>query len=200
MDGTPRGLHLLDTMVELIGSGGLEAVTMRRVAAAANVSPAQVQYYFTTKDQLVAAAFRHVTDNVVRQVRSIDLPADTLDALRHVLALWLPLTESQARDARVWLSFTAAAATSPTLREIAVEVDDSLRRWFTDLLRAGQRRGDIEPELDPEMAATLLLAVVDGLVTQSLVLPSEQRAPLLDAALNTHLSTLRPASAPERMK
>lgn len=49
--------QILDAVLEVAAGRGLEAVTVRSVAERAGVSPAQVQYYFRTKDQMLVSAF-----------------------------------------------------------------------------------------------------------------------------------------------
>ncbi len=72
----------------------------------------------------------------------------------------------------MWLAFTAAAATSP------------------NLLRRAQAAGDLDPGIDVDVEAALLLAVIDGLVLQALALPAAERAEVLLGGLDTHLSRL----------
>jgi AcrR family transcriptional regulator len=45
-------VHVLEAVIDVIAERGLEAATMRNVAAAAGISLAQVQYYFHSKDNL----------------------------------------------------------------------------------------------------------------------------------------------------
>ena len=179
-------MHVLEAVVDVIAERGLEAATMRNVAAAAEISLAQVQYYFRSKDDLVAAAFQHVTESFDTKLATVDLSGPARKVLREALELWLPIDESRARDARVWLAFSAAAATSPALQEIAAATDNELRVAFARLLDAAAADGEL-----PEVSDTaLLLAVVDGLVIQGLALPEYARPQFLITSLNAHLTRL----------
>ncbi|MGQ0841956.1 TetR/AcrR family transcriptional regulator [Actinokineospora sp.] len=185
-----RGAHLLDAVVEVVADGGITAVSMRSVAAAAGVSLAQVQYYFRSKDELVAAAFEHVSEGVEGRAADLDTSGPPRMVLRRLLELWLPSTAERARDARVWVAFTAAAMTSAPLREINTRIDRDLRAGFSGLLRQAQATGDLDPALDPDVHAAVLLAVVDGLVTQAVLAPEDGRADLAARGLDAHLSRL----------
>jgi AcrR family transcriptional regulator len=188
---TPRrGAHVLDAALRVIAEDGFAALSMRTVATAAGVSLAQVQYYFRSKDELLAAAFEHVSADVVDRARQVDTAGPTREVLRALLHVWLPLDEQRERAARVWLAFTAAAATSPTLGPSNAALDADLRTGFTELLREAQTSGELPADRDPDLESALLLAVVDGLVVQSLALPAERRAALLVEALDTHLNRL----------
>ena len=163
---------------------------MRNVAAAAKISLAQVQYYFRSKDELVAAAYQSVTELFDLKLATVDLSGPPRRVLRQALELWLPLDEPRARDARVWLAFSAAAATSPILKEIAAATDIELRTAFARLLDAAAAEGQLPEVADTETEAALLLAVVDGLVVQGLALPEDLRAKFLSDSLDTHLNRL----------
>jgi AcrR family transcriptional regulator len=157
------------------------------VAATAGVSPAQVQHYFRSKDELVAAAFEHVGEGVEQRAREVDR-SGLREVLRRLLHLWLPLDEARTRAARVWLAFTSAAATSIVLQSMNAATDRGRRADFAGLRTEVVVRGNLATSVDVDVEAALLLAVVDGLVVQSLVLPEAQRADLLIAAIDTHLS------------
>ncbi|WP_133805112.1 TetR/AcrR family transcriptional regulator [Kribbella caucasensis] len=185
-----RGVHVLAAVLEVIADRGLEAATLRTVAAAAGISLAQVQYYFRSKDELVAAAYRHLTERFDEKLATIDLSGPPRKVLREALDLWLPLDEERARDARVWLAFSAAAATSTPLRQIAAATDTELRFAFARLLDAAIADGELAEVADTEAEAALLLAVVDGLVIQALALPETERAEFVTFSLDTHLARL----------
>ncbi|WP_433013390.1 TetR/AcrR family transcriptional regulator [Kribbella sp. CA-294648] len=185
-----RGAHVLRAVVDVIAERGLEAATMRTVAAAAGISLAQVQYYFRSKDELVAAAFQHISELFDLKLATVDLTAPPRRVLRQALELWLPLDDSRARDARIWLAFTAAAATSPTLREIAATTDHEQRTALARALDAAAAAGELPEVTDTETEAAVLLAVVDGLTVQALALPAELRPAFIAGALDTHLNRL----------
>lgn len=185
-----RGEHLLDATVDVVAAGGFAAVSVRTVAAAAGVSAAQVQYYFRSKDELVAAAYRHVHNGLAHRARQVDLGGPARDALRRVLEVWLPLDDARVRDARVWLTFAAAAPFSATVQPLSAETERELISWLAQFLRTAQDRGELGTHLDAEVEAALLLAVLDGLVVQVLALPAAARADRIVTALDTYLDRL----------
>jgi AcrR family transcriptional regulator len=185
-----RGGHLLEAAREVIAGGGFAGVSMRSVAAAAGVSLAQVQYYFRSKDELLAAAFEDISDDIVARASMVRTAGPVREGLRALLEVWLPLDEARTHAARVWLAFTAAAATSETLGPKSAALDAELRGEFAGLLRQAQAAGELEMHVDVETEAALLLAVVDGLVLQALARPTADRAELLTHELKTYLSRL----------
>ncbi|MEO7587054.1 MAG: TetR/AcrR family transcriptional regulator [Arachnia sp.] len=182
---TPRQ-HILDALLRVGATRGLDAVSVRSVATEAAVSPAQVQYYFSSKDRLLAAAFRHVHDRMGLRAAAVDPTGTPPEVLRRHLLTWLPLDGERRADASIWLAFTAAATTSPQLEEIVRETDAVVISALARLLAEGQTLGAFRPDLEPSPTASLLLAVVDGLTVRALTHPDPGLVlPVLDQFLLT---------------
>lgn len=188
--GRPRGAHVLDAALDVIATRGFDGLSVRAVAARAGVSSAQVQYYFRSKDELLAAAFEYVGADVARRAELVETSGTRRELLRALLEVWLPLDEARTRSARVWLAYTAAAATSPSLGPMNATMDARLRTGFADVLSEARAGGELGAGVDVEVEAALLLAVVDGLVLQALALPADARAELLLTGIDTHLDRL----------
>lgn len=167
-----RGEHVLDAVLTVLAEQGVGALSVRTVAAAAGVSPAQVQYYYRTKNDLVKAAYEYAADQFVA-----DLEAAEAATLRDVLLLWLPLDERRERRARVWLAYAATAAVDPALAKEAAALDADLRNRLA------------EANLTDDEAAQLL-ALLDGTTLHCLVLPMESRRALVERTVEPFLATL----------
>lgn len=168
-----RGEHLLEAVLTVLAEQGAGALSVRSVAAAAGVSPAQVQYYYRTKNDLVRAGYAYAGDQFVA-----DITAAERATLRDILLLWLPLDDRRERRARVWLAYAATAAVDPGLAAEAAAQDAGLR---VHLASAG---------LTEEVAAQLL-ALLDGVTLQCLVLPMAERQALVDRTVAPFLAALR---------
>lgn len=177
--------RILDALLKVMATDGIEAVTVRSVAVTAGVSPAQVQYYFGTKDRLLVAALEHVHDRMRQRTAAVDATGPADQVLRRYLLTWLPLDAARRADATVWLAFTAAAVTMAQLQPMVRETDAAVVGALAGLLDAGKSEGTVRPELEPEATAGLLLAVVDGLTVRALSYADPaQLLPLLDQFLD----------------
>jgi AcrR family transcriptional regulator len=168
---------IADAACRLVGQSGVEALTFRRVAAEADVSPGRVQHYFPGRSELVHAAFdlvqERARDRVTSVLGGIDQPSgrDVLDA---VLRAVIPQTSDELAELRVIATFETLALTEPAIR-------DALRtghQALVDLL-TGQVGG----------AAVQLLATAEGLAGQALrdqIAPDDALA-VLDAAVTSAL-------------
>ncbi|SED77989.1 TetR/AcrR family transcriptional regulator [Ruania alba] len=70
MTESGRRAEIMEAVERLLARGGVNAVTMRAVAAEADVSLRLVQYYGSTKDELLGAALDRLADKSVERWRA----------------------------------------------------------------------------------------------------------------------------------
>ncbi|ALG10253.1 hypothetical protein AOZ06_28180 [Kibdelosporangium phytohabitans] len=157
---------------------------MRTVAAESGVSPAQVQYYFRTKTELVRAAFEHSGEQFLADLRAVE-GERSIDWLHHLVDVWLPLDERREQRARVWLAYAATAAIDSDLATHSAEVDAEL----TGVLAAELSELGC---LAPQRSAAQLLALIDGVTLRMLTLPMTDRASCVAEVLTPFLRSLIP--------
>lgn len=164
--------RLLDGVLDVLAEQGVGALSIRSVAAAANVSPAQVQYYFRTKAELVRAGFDYAGEQFLA-----DVAAAKPTSLMDVVEQWLPLDERRERRARVWIAYAAISTIDAELAALSAELDEELRRWYVD-----QGLSD--------HASSQLFALIDGVTVQCLMLPISERQALVERTVVPFVSDL----------
>ncbi|MGB3443256.1 MAG: TetR family transcriptional regulator C-terminal domain-containing protein [Actinophytocola sp.] len=193
VDHRSRRATIAESVWRVSAYGGIEAVTMRHVAAAAGMSLGQVQHYFTTKDELLAFAYDLLTDRIAARVSQREDPPgadepEPRDIVREALAELLPLDEERTVEAHFLLMFLARSAVSAEFAASLRKEHADLHAFIVDQLRRGQRRGMVAVHLDPARETRTLLAVLDGLITHVLV--GHHCAPDAEQALDDHLDRL----------
>ena len=164
--GPARREALLQAVLRIVGEVGPDAVTHRRVAEVAGLPLASTTYWFTSKEDLLAAALELAADRDVSRLRAraADL-AGRADATDAAVALILDPLDDGLRTSRgslvaaytLWLE----AARRPRLRAVAQAWTDAYVDAVGVLLeRAGSR--------DPAGDARLLVAAADGLLVEEL--------------------------------
>lgn len=153
--------QLAEAVFEVAASRGLDAVSVREVAAAAGVSIGAVQHHFATKEQMLAFAFAGLVQRVRDRVAALDAAAPLAERLAGVLRQLLPLDAEREREARVMTAFAVRASASATLGAIQRDTLAEIRNELSAVLRAAS-----VPR--PQTRATLLIAVVDGLALDML--------------------------------
>ncbi|CAM3964137.1 TetR/AcrR family transcriptional regulator [Tsukamurella ocularis] len=170
VDHDQRRAQLSDALARVAAREGLHAVSMRSVAAEAGVSLRLVQYYFTSKDQLLIGALRRLEEqsNARWQARLSRTGADPTP--RQVLEAFieeaLP-TDAPSRDFYlVSAAFTGLASTDPTLAAEPLaggvgRLRESVDAAFTE----ADRLGLLPPGADPAAETDSLIALCNGLST-----------------------------------
>ena len=184
VDHQQRRAQIAEAVCRLAGRQGLDAVTLRQVAAEAGVSMGRVQHYFTTKDEMLLFAFHTISEQVERRIAAAmtalgDSPAPR-DMLRALLLEMLPLSEPAKAEAPVLAAFLARAVVEPGLTGSQHEDSVRLREFVAGHLPATQG--------DPLLEAVGLLALVDGLMSQLLIGHTDEETAL--AALDYHLDRI----------
>lgn len=180
VDRRERRELLADALMRLAAQQGLEAVSLRHVAAEAGVSTGMVQHYFRTKDEMMAFAFEMVTDRIRARSQAAAAPETPRELVRGLLLEILPLDETRRLENHVVLAFLAYAAVKPSIAAGSRTSAGGMRVFLADQLRAAGVDG-----VDPDRGAAGLLALVDGLGLQLLLrrYAEEDAVAVLDAQL-----------------
>ncbi len=151
-DLTARAM-IRDAALRLFAEHGPDAVTVRQIAAAAQVSPALVLHHFGSKSGLRAAVDAHAA-------AAFDAVADDEDAAETIATGdGGSIAEAFARG------FPPGSPLPAYLRRLVLSGDPAatalFRRWFdasAELLEAMERQGLASSSRDPAVRAAFLLA------------------------------------------
>jgi hypothetical protein len=93
----------------------------------------------------------------------------------------------------MWIDFSSAAAKDPELRGAATRSLDRWRTALVDLVREGERDGVLDPVMEAEAVAEVLMALFDGIALQVFTADSDVSGAELEArVLGTARALLRP--------
>ncbi|MFE5555620.1 TetR/AcrR family transcriptional regulator [Streptomyces sp. NPDC056544] len=188
VDHESRRRLIAEAVCHLADERGLEGVTLRDVAARAQVSMGAVQRCFRTKEEMLVFALGHIGERIDERVRArlVRSPAQSAGtALGHAAAEISLLREEHRAEARVWLAFVAQAAVSEVLARTLRANYAALHEAFTRLIAEAREGSDRAAPLDPQCEARTLLALADGLTTHVLIghLTPHEAHEVLDAHL-----------------
>jgi AcrR family transcriptional regulator len=182
VDHEQRRTLIAGALMRVAAGRGLEAVSLRHVAAEAGVSAGMVQHYFPTKDAMMAYAIGVVRERSEQRIAAAvsELgadPAPRLLLLTFIAAL-LPLDKPSTDDGRVALAFLAYTAVRPDAAAGLRSDTDQLVTFIAGLL----------PGPDATNDAAGLLALTEGLGVY--LLGGQYRPDRALAALDAHLDRL----------
>ncbi|MFD4247368.1 TetR/AcrR family transcriptional regulator [Streptomyces sp. NPDC058525] len=199
VDHEGRRRLIAEAVCRLADERGLEGVTLRDVAARADVSMGAVQRCFRTKEEMLVFALGHIGERIGERVRArlVGSPAQSAaTALGHAATEVALLRDEHRAEARVWLAFVAQAAVSEVLAKTLRENYAALHDAFTRLIsEASEAAADAEGglALDPRLEARTLLALADGLTAHVLIGHLTPQA--AGEVLHAHLARLWERSA-----
>jgi AcrR family transcriptional regulator len=196
VDHAERRAALAAAVWQVASRDGLDAVTMRRVAAEAGWSTGALAHYFDDKEELLVFAFETVADRVGRRiVEAAEQTRDPLELMRVQLGEGLPIDRERRAEVRVWFAFLGLAETRPQLAKAG---RDAYRLWrdrVAKTLASAQRQGLVDDSIDAEREAAALIALVDGLAIQATFDPRAVSAERQLEILDDRLARLAIASA-----
>jgi len=167
VDHGDRRAHITAALLRIAGTRGLQAVTMREVAAEAEVSLRLVQYYFTDKKTLLASGLDELAARLDRRVKEQAAARGTgLSAravLEVVLTSILPTDEASRLDRMAWTAYFAVALTAPDLLSNATNYPNALEDFLTARIATAQESGDVDADRDARTEVASLLALTNGL-------------------------------------
>lgn len=185
-----RRAEIADALLRIAAARGLQAVTFREVAAEAGVSVRLVQYYFGTKEQLLARAMGFLATRldarVKRRAAALDGPLTRRQVVEVVLTSILPLDEGSRADALAAAAYFAVALTDPSLATAGVSYPEALASYLTGVLTAAAGTGELREGIDPAVGAAVLLALTNGLT--SAVLGGMHSPEVAHDLLSSHLN------------
>jgi AcrR family transcriptional regulator len=159
--------ELLARAVTISQAEGLSEVTLRRVATDLGVTPGLVSHYFSSAEQLIAAAFRTAAAGDLNEARSRVDAATTPTA--KISALMDYVLDDVSEDASaLWLDAWSLGRRNPTLAAEAATLTDDWLEFIGAIVRTGARSGEFVVT-DVEASARRLLVVIDGLGTQKVI-------------------------------
>ncbi|MDO5629979.1 MAG: TetR family transcriptional regulator C-terminal domain-containing protein [Mobilicoccus sp.] len=174
MTTTDRRVRIIEAVWLLIATEGIDAVSVRRVAALAEVSIGAVQHHFATRDDLVrGSAEAMVTSAEGQYVEEVGDATPATERLRFAVAHVIPRSRQARVGTTVWLAYVAKSVSDPAIAAVL----------------AGAKRGqedEVTTLLDGDRAgARHLIALADGLATRVLLgdLTVEEADTALEAAL-----------------
>src|SRR5215207_4288143 len=187
----PRKAALTEALLRIVAERGLDQVSVREVASAADVSIGTVQHYFPTKDEMLAAAFAEVVRQVRARLASVERGDDIRRNLSTVLREFLPLDARRSEEARIMLAFATRAATSPALAEVQRSVLGEIHEALSEAL-TGAAYGHVDAA---DVRSAAHIAIADGLALHAVSAPGWMSRGQLAAALELLLERLVPERA-----
>lgn len=190
VDHAQRRAELLGAAWQVIAQEGIEAATVRRIAAAAGCSTGRVTHYFENKNDVLVTALRLVHTQAASRMAERLADHQGIDALRCIVLEALPLDDERRLEWKVWLAFWGRASVDSELRR---EHRRRYKEWRT-LLRRQVRNavaaGDLDATIELNVTVDHLSATIDGLGIQTILEPAAFPTKRVQVLVDRLLATL----------
>jgi TetR/AcrR family transcriptional regulator, repressor for uid operon len=184
--------EILAAAERCIESAGFHGATIAQICAEANVSPGHLYHYFDSKEAIIDAitdlGLKYATSRfaeVTEKTNSIAILVEEFERLK---------TLQRKSGSGVLLDILAEAGRNPAIAKSLQESSRGMRVLFAEFVRSGQKRGEIDPQLDAETTAAFLIGIIDSNKTVAIREPklsAKKSAKVLETMITRFLSPPR---------
>ncbi len=188
-----RRAQLVDATLSAISQHGLSRTTVGRVARIARLSPGIVNFYFTSKDQLLLATLRHVAEEFDSRLRAAVSGAqgEPARALERLIDACFAPDISDPRKVAVWYAFWGESGARKEYLELCGDKDRAYLDTIRELCRALRARGAY-PDVDEDAVACGLAGMIENLWQDILVDPQGYDRARARARCRAYLASVFP--------
>ena len=160
-----RQQQIIDAAAILIFKYGSEHLTVKRIAAEVGISEAAIYRHFKSKKSILSFLLSHIEEVLLKDISpgTVANEAVTIEIIEKIIR-----THFSRIGKRKGISFQVIAEIislgDRTLNKQASRTIDKYISRLKELLTEGVRDGAVRQDIDLDAAATLLFALIQGLV------------------------------------
>jgi TetR/AcrR family transcriptional regulator, repressor for uid operon len=153
---------------------GFRGASISDICAAAGISPGHLYHYFSSKEAIVDAMVERGLGEAGTRFASIAANPDIVGAFLSEFGR----NKGRGRRSRIALSIEilAEAARNPAMAKVLRRHYAHLRELMTGFFLEVQKRGQIDSQIDAELAADIFICAMDGIRCLAVREPSQNLA------------------------
>lgn len=182
--------QIIEAALACFARKGFHGTSTNDICAEAGMSSGNLFHYFPSKLALIATITEEYRAEFAERFAQMTQQDDVLAAIE-TLALDLMKQSTNPVEARVSIELLAEGMRNSEVGKIYVESDRQVKADFVALLERGIAKGQLDPSLQPETAATWLVALADGTISRAQIDPDfsvYDHAPMLVRLIRRFLS------------
>ena len=188
-----RRQALIGAAYQRIANDGFEGLRTRDVAADVGVNIATLHYYFPTKEALIRGVIGYAMQHFTQTMPGEGSPSDQLRGHLRAIATLLK------QDQQLWTVMGELVLRAPRdadLARIFQQTDDYWHRALSQLIQRCMAEASIDPELDPDDVATLIIMAIKGVSLPTMAGSRTERADQVFREINRVLGWPETAGRP----
>lgn len=163
---TPRRQQILECLARMLEASPGERITTAALAKEVGVSEAALYRHFPSKSKMFEGLIEFIEETIFSRITMILADEkSTLKRCEKILSLLLTFAERNPGLTRL-LTGDALTGETERLRTRIEQFFDRIETQLKQVLREAELREGVQPQLPIAAAANLLIALVDGRITQ----------------------------------
>lgn len=155
---------ILQAALECFSTKGYYASTVDDIVSASGLSKGAVYNYFKSKEEIFLSLLQKRSETVWRELTErLSGITSPLEKLKYWIRTDLPFNIEKKKFMHVHIESWLYATDAPHVREVLKQRFDALFQFTEEIIREGQRAGEINPEIDPHAGASMFWALHDGI-------------------------------------
>lgn len=139
---------------------GLQGASISMICKEAAMSPGHLYHYFPSKDAIIEQMADDYLTNLHAHFSGHAEGEDVANVL--LSELWSMKGWDELTHCRILFELLAEAGRNERIRAILKDNTDGVRALLSQTLIAGQKRGEVDPDLDPKHTSAVLVAILDA--------------------------------------
>ncbi|MEM8829931.1 MAG: TetR/AcrR family transcriptional regulator [Cyanobacteria bacterium P01_G01_bin.19] len=164
-----RRIEVSEAAWKVIVREGLDRTSMRAIARELDCTTGVVTHYFRDKQELILFALHQVTEKLKQAMEEVAEQPVSIERLIEMLCAFLPLDTERQEILKVWVAFLGYAVGRELLMLEHRASAGELREVIIQELKTLQSIEKISQEIEPDVEANTLLALVNGIALDSLI-------------------------------
>lgn len=153
---------------------GFQGASIAEIRTAAGMSAGHLYHYFSSKEEIVRELAERRLNGALAAMEQLLSASDPFAVF--LTQFCQPLPAGDVDMGGLMLELLAEAGRNPAIATMIREQGARARTLLSALIQRGQSDGKVDPTLDPELAASILIAiVVDGMKALSIRQPDLPR-------------------------
>ncbi len=185
---------LKDAGAQITVAEGYQAVTFERIGKSSGYSRSLITQKYGSKEKFVSSLLEGIAETGRKEyVACLESTESALQKIENYVGTLFERISNDKQINAHFMLFADALANRRERQEFFRKSHRMTRDDLTQIIEQGQKEGDIDPALVPDVAATVVGSLMLGIVMQSLLEPDADLQTITQAAIVAIKRALSPA-------
>jgi AcrR family transcriptional regulator len=153
---------ILEAAARCFRASGFRGASISDICRESGIGVGNLYHYFDGKEAMIEAIAAQDAAVTAGILDELDRADDIVGSIRALVSA-SDLDDGYVVDDALAVEIIAEAARNPRVAAIRREADLAVRRRLAQVLAGAQRRGKVDPALDPDATAWLVISLFEGL-------------------------------------